>query len=266
MLGGVDPTAVSGPQCPAVVTDVPEFDGSAVSSLHGAVAQMAILPSSAARWVYEATNPTNPTLDLRGGVRPGGLTIAGTSVYPVRWSGTAWLLNDATVVGGRSVSDAVTTGSLAAPSSVVDSASAAFGPTDVGLTLVGTNIAPGTRVVSVDSATRVHVSIPVLASATAGSLSIGPAVVSERNPNVTSAANVSVFPGVHYVYDVIDLTAPSYAAARDLVGFQDAPGGAKSPLCSGAFVSDIRSSGFLDLPPATSPGGNTGVTCRLVTP
>src|SRR5689334_9679756 len=97
-------------------------------------------------------------------------------------------------------------------------------------TATTSNLAPG--IVSVDSATRVHVSIPVLASATAGSLTSGrQAVVSERNPNVARAADVSVSPGVHSVYDAIDLSAPSYAAARGLVGFQDSPSSAKSPLC-----------------------------------
>jgi len=89
--------------------------------------------------------------------------------------------------------------------------------------------------------------------------------VSERNPNVARAADVSVFPGVHYVYDVIDLSAPSYAAARGLVGFQDSPSSAKSPLCSGADVSDIRLSGSVSCRRSSLPG-NTGVTCRLVTP
>jgi hypothetical protein len=266
VLGGVDPTGVSGAQCPPVVTDVPESQGTTVATIHGAAAQAAILPYSSARWVFQATNPTNPTLDLRGGVRPGGVTMLGTAVYPVRWSGTAWLLNNATVVGGRSVNDAVTTGSFGAPSSVVDSASANFNAADVGFTLVGTNIAPGTTITTVDSTTRVHVSIPILGSATGGSLTIGPTVASEQNPNVGDSANVSVFPGVHYVYDVIDQAEPSYAAARDLVGFQDAPGGAKSPLCTGALVAAIRSSGLLDLRPTTSPGGNTGVTCRISMP
>ena len=163
-------------------------------------------------------------------------------------------------------SDAVTTGSFGAPSSVVDSASANFTAADVALTLVGTNIAPGTTITSVDSTTRVHVSIPILGSATGGSLAIGPAVVSEQNPNVNDSTNISVFPGVHYVYDVIVQAEPSYAAAGDLVGFQDALGGAKSARCAGALVAAIRSSGLLDLPPTTSPGGDVGVTCRISAP
>jgi hypothetical protein len=71
---------------------------------------------------------------------------------------------------------------------------------------------------------------------------------------------------VRYLYNVIDGNSPSYLTARDLVGFQDSNGGAKSPLCSGQEFSEILSQGFLNLPTRTSPGGNAGTTCIVKTP
>ena len=123
-------------------------------------------------------------------------------------------------------------------------------------------------ITSRDSATQIHISIPTIASATGGSLTIGSAVVSEKNPNILTPTDTSVFPGVRFVYNVIDTTEPSYTAARDMVGFDDAANGHASPLCgnNANVISVIRSNGFLDLAPLTSGGGNTNITCRWRTP
>jgi hypothetical protein len=92
-------------------------------------------------------------------------------------------------------------------------------------------------------------------------------VVSEANPNLGNPADASVFPGVHYLYNVVDTTSPGYATARGLVGFDASTGGtAKSALCSGLESTDILSAGFLSLPAQTQPNGSAGVTCRLKTP
>ena len=42
--------------------------------------QQAIVPYSAGKFVVQATNRTNPTRDLRAGIRPGGLILPGTVV------------------------------------------------------------------------------------------------------------------------------------------------------------------------------------------
>ena len=132
----------------------------------------------------------------------------------------------------------------------------------------GTNIPAGAVINTVNSATSITISIPTLASATGGSLTIGSAVVSEKNPNVNTATDSSVYPGVRLVFNVLDSTEPSYTAARDLVGFDDVPNGHASPMCgnNANVKAVIRSNGFLDLPALTSPGGNTNITCRLKTP
>lgn len=91
--------------------------------------------------------------------------------------------------------------------------------------------------------------------------------VSESNTNLNSPfPTTGVYPGVRYLYNVVDTTGPSYAASRDLIGFANTGGGAKSPLCSGVEFSEILSQGFLNLPARTSTGGNTGVTCIVKTP
>ena len=65
-----------------------------------------ILPYSAANWVQQANNSSNPSIDLRGGVRVGGIVGQAPSgtfppAYAVRWTGTSWRLNDATILGGN---------------------------------------------------------------------------------------------------------------------------------------------------------------------
>jgi hypothetical protein len=91
--------------------------------------------------------------------------------------------------------------------------------------------------------------------------------VSESNPNLDDQADTSVYPGVRYLANVIDSTEPSYAAARDLVGFDATPGGvAASPLCAGTKLSVIRTAGFLDLRGQVSPGGSANITCRVQHP
>jgi ABC-type phosphate transport system substrate-binding protein len=278
VLAGADPTLVTGTNCPAVRTSFEENTGQDLytpnpqdpTGTNAATYQEAIVPYDAGKFVVQANNSTNPTLDLRGAVRPGGLvpTTASTpAVYPVRWTGSAWLLNNATVVGGRTVTDAVTNGGTGAPppSPIVTSATAAFVAGDVGSTVSGTNIPAGAVITTVDSATQIHISIPTLASATGGTLQIGAAVISEKNPNLTTATDASVFPGVRYLWFVLSKppsTSPSYSVARQLVGFDDTSGGVKSPLCSGTSVALIRSAGFQPLDNLTQAGGNT-VTCRL---
>jgi ABC-type phosphate transport system substrate-binding protein len=91
---------------------------------------------------------------------------------------------------------------------------------------------------------------------------------------VTEAAvpvSPSNYPGVRYLYNVLDNTSPSFGTADSLVGFT---GSANSPLCTpfpgaGNKRSVIRSAGFLELSGAsqtasTTLGGvNPSTSCRL---
>src|SRR5262249_3355984 len=81
------------------------FHGSSVFGPAGGSTQYAdaILPFRAGVWSYQAAHDTNPTLDVRSGVRPGALLVSQgpstVAALPVVWTGSSWTLNDATVVG-----------------------------------------------------------------------------------------------------------------------------------------------------------------------
>jgi ABC-type dipeptide/oligopeptide/nickel transport system ATPase component len=133
--------------------------------------------------------------------------------------------------------------------------------------------AAGTTVVSVSSATQIVIAPGSLVTDAACTVKIGPAAVSEKNPQVcsnyptcttASSTNTDVLPGARLVFNVINPASPSFTDARNIVGFNNVAAGAKSPLCDGTYKFTIQSEGFLDLPPQTSSGGATGVTCRRV--
>ena len=130
----------------------------------------------------------------------------------------------------------------------------------------GAIVNDGTVIVAVSSDGTTATISPGATHAGTASIVVGSPAVGERNPNVLDAADLSVFPGVHYVYNVVDTSSPSVASARALVGFDDIPGGFTSVLCSGADQSAINDAGFLDLVPAPSPGGNAAVVCRVRSP
>ena len=60
-----------------------------------------IMPYSAGKFVYQANNAANPSIDIRNGVRPGGIITnpsdATTATFAPRWTGSAFLLNSAVV-------------------------------------------------------------------------------------------------------------------------------------------------------------------------
>ena len=260
---GFDPATISNANCPAVLRTEENHGNELTSAANRALYQQAITPYDAGKWVVQANSSTNPTLDIRGGVRPGGLDQGTTPspTYAVRWTGTQFRLNDATIVNGRTVTDAVTTGAFGTPSFVVTSAAAAFTAADIGNTVAGTNIPLGAVITAV-SGNDATINLPITSAATGGSLTIGLAVVSEKNPNMFVNADASIWPGVRFLWNILDSDSPNYLEARAIVGFAPGSGGAKSPLCSGTDANLVLSNGFLPIPAATV-AGNTGVTCRL---
>lgn len=194
VLGGVAPVT-SGVDCPAMkVVEENHGDFLTDPSKGGdpTLYQEMILPYSQGKWVYHANNPTNPTVDIRNGVRVGAIYTTtspapAAPVYAVNWTGTSWFLNTATTA------------------------------------------------------------------------------VSEANPNLlTPFPTAGVYPGVRYLYNVIDPGSPSYSVSRGLVGF-DSIGGTRSPLCNGDEFSEILSQGFLNLQPRNV-GSATNVTCIVKNP
>jgi hypothetical protein len=221
-----------------------------------------IMPYSNGKWVFQATNAANPTLDIRNGVRVGAITTTPadptTAAYGVRWSGSRFFLNNTGTARALIATDGVTTNG----STNVTSATAGFKAADVGLSISGTGIPAGATIATFNSATSIELSAPATSSNTGVSLTISGIVASESNPNVTDATETRIFAGVRYLYNVLDTASPNYSDARAVVGF-DPASSTKSPLCAGTNNTDILSAGFLDLQAKTI-GANTGVTCRIV--
>jgi hypothetical protein len=97
--------------------------------------------------------------------------------------------------------------------------------------------------------------------------------VKQANPTATEANGL--FPGVRFVYNVIDAagggTRKGYQAAKQLVGFTNTSGGVKSPLCdatpAGTGATEfalILSNGFAPLTATANGTSNqAGSTCRF---
>jgi Tol biopolymer transport system component len=260
----------TGPECPAVF-EMTENDARGLSiAPDGLGFDQYIFPYSSARWVGQSINRANPTLDLRNGARPGGIERAATDpvepglkTMPIRWDGAAHILNNATVIGGRVVSGVATT--FLDP--VITAAPGTFSFADVGKSLQGATINDGTVIVSVSfDGSQATIDPSPRATSAADDVRVGIAAVSEENPSVFDPFDRSVYPGVSYVANVVDSTSPSFSTARGIIGFVDVIGGAKSPLCSGAFESEMLSAGILALRAGPSLGGNLAVTCRRIAP
>lgn len=90
-------------------------------------------------------------------------------------------------------------------------------------------------------------------------------VVEGNTTKYTSGATYATVAnrGIRYVYNVISTNSPSYDAAAAVVGFDNSSGGAKSPLCSGTYLTNIASYGFSPLPSSVNANFNiAGSTCR----
>ena len=140
LLGGFDPSTISSDSCPAVVRiqENQFYDMYHGSNTYGggtgSASQYAnaISPYSAGKWAYQAGHDTNPTVDLRAGFRPGGLTVdkgsATGPVWAVAWNGSTWQLNNSTVVGTTAAgtrSEKITTASGSSYATLVSTTSTA---------------------------------------------------------------------------------------------------------------------------------------------
>jgi phosphate transport system substrate-binding protein len=109
----------------------------------------------------------------------------------------------------------------------------------------------------------------VVRALTAGGTTQSPIVIDEEtgDPALNTAgpineANVKLvdptpdYPGVRFVFNVVDTRSPNYLEARDFVGFSEGDNGF---ICSGDYATTIQNNGFGPLPPM---GGADGPTCR----
>jgi hypothetical protein len=254
-------------------------------------AQQFIFPYSAGKWVQQAQGNGNPSLDKRNGVRMGALAgvVLNTpgsgfypATYPVRYlSSGDWRLNDATILPGASLTHTVhhVNASGVFDTTLQDSVPGAFVQSDVGLQVQGTGIADGTSILAVSDSTGVQnpcttacdtatIKPGATAAISDGDITVGFAVVSERNP-VNLATTNAEYPGVRYVMNSLPKNGPasSRVIARDIVGFDDqSASGFVSHLCNGDHKGDIEDAGFVPLPAIIPPTSLnlTPVTCRHI--
>jgi hypothetical protein len=230
---------------------------------------------SSGNWVQQANGAGNPTVDVRNGFRPGGIVgVAPTGTFPaaysVRWTGTAWRLNDGTIfpnATGSRTQAGVT--SNAVFDTTLTGAAGTFVASDVGLNLQGSFINDGTVITAVNANGSQATITPGAKAAGTGSVVVGWAVVSERNPNVpgvVGSGSGTQYNGVRFTYAIIRPDSPSYVAARNLVGFNDVSAGIVSDVCNGNDAGIIEDYGFLPLtaldPTGPGVGNDADVTCR----
>jgi len=254
-----------------------QSDGSTLSSASFRTQlQSYILPYSAGNWVQQATGAGNPTIDIRGGVRPGAIVgVAPTGTFPaayaVRWTGTAWRLNDGTILGpnetgGRTVASVTSAGVF---STSLTAAAGTFTSADIGFNVQGAFVNDGTVITGVAADGSSATITPGAKAAGTGPITVGWAVVSEKNPNISGAGTGvgTQYPGVRFVYNIIRPDEPSYLAARALIGYDDTTAaGAVSNLCNGSDAGIIEDYGFIALtsldPTGPGVGNDQPVTCR----
>jgi phosphate transport system substrate-binding protein len=87
-----------------------------------------------------------------------------------------------------------------------------------------------------------------------------------QESNVRLVNNPPAYPGVRFVFNVIDDTSASYTSAIRYVGFNNANSGSTSPLCSGGKASIVTNFGFGNLDKTVGPHNLAGSACRLYTP
>jgi hypothetical protein len=87
-----------------------------------------------------------------------------------------------------------------------------------------------------------------------------------QESNVRLVTNPPPYPGIRFVFHVIDTSSPSYNSAIRYVGFQNQNNGSTSPLCSGGKASIVTNFGFGNLDKTAGPRNIPGSACRLYTP
>lgn len=87
-----------------------------------------------------------------------------------------------------------------------------------------------------------------------------------KESNVKLNNPVPAYPGIRYVFNVLDSSSVHYAQANRLFGFINADPGGKSPLCNGSRAALLSSYGFGPLDTTVSSRNLNGSTCRLFQP
>lgn len=95
-------------------------------------------------------------------------------------------------------------------------------------------------------------------------LNTAPGPVTENNVRLNNPT--PAYPGVRYVFNVVDRSSVRYEQARRLIGFTNQQSGAHlSKLCNGTFAGLLTNYGFGPLNNTSSSRNLPGSTCRLYT-
>jgi phosphate transport system substrate-binding protein len=244
---------------------------------------------------------------ISGGNLPAATTVVGISgdgktaylsaaATAFNTSGNTWVIDDPKTTAAGASPQTVTLGvsTTSNGSTSVTTVNGHFTSFDNGATVTGAGIAPGTTItVSGTTATLSQAATGNSPSITITDLSENAAfwdgfdqiwvanspssgdpraVVTEANTsNVATSANPLVFPGIRYVWHVIDNASsgqPYYSQALALVGFS--PGSVPTTsLCNDASTGSgatIASFGFAALDTTTSSHNLPGSNCRFYQP
>lgn len=107
---------------------------------------------------------------------------------------------------------------------------------------------------------------PIVGSGATARLNTAPGPVQESNVRLVNPS--PAYPGIRYVFNVLDSTSKAYSQIAYFLGFGTDSGSTfKSPLCNNQFASVLNDYGFAPLSTATDPVHNpAGSTCRLWKP
>lgn len=210
------------------------------------------------------------------------------AAFPIRFNGSDYVLNSGTtqcfnylagttgtpkiittqdyttVPGDKTVSKTNGVTATGLGDNTLDSGAAGnFSTGWLGLQVSGPCIADGTTITGVDGTGQILTITPSAKCAISPTtvLTAGITPVNEYNDNILSSSSTGVFPGVRFLYNVVNTNSPNYDQAVNMVGFTSA---GNSPLCNSTNEGEISDNGFLPLPKTTNSLtlSSTGTSCR----
>jgi hypothetical protein len=232
-LGGLDPTTISTPSCPAVITTAADggpLDESVGSELDAVNYQKAILPYDTAEWSFQANNFVNPTIDERSGVIAHG------------------------VVATRKASNftSITDGSTTSGSTTVGSAGSNFSASEVGAPISGTGIPSGDVIQSVAADNS---SVVLASSGNTRTITDGATHKTVTQVNTTSGSTTISINGGSSTFSAADVGAKLSIPTSGGNGLQDG-----STVASFVDATHVTISA-----PATQTNNGTSVPANAIT-
>jgi hypothetical protein len=229
---------------------------------------------------------------ISGGSLPAAATITGisgdgTTAYlsaaatTANATGQTWVIDDPKATAtGSSIKLSIGTSATSNGSTALTTTNGLFSSFDVGASVTGSGIPAGTTLTAVSGNTATLSQPAGSGSTTTVTLTdlsengqywtsdgvwvsnITSALQDPRGPvaesNISQVSTNPAFPGIRYLYNVVDTANPYFSQAQAIVGFDNSIGGSLvSPICSGSKGSIIGSFGFAKLD-TSDPGGTPG--------